>query len=246
MNTGRFVQQGQPLPRCDRLYFGHPSCPAFLWNESPVPDTDRPLTVVLPPITQRQLQARNRFVEMLAQRNPSPQLEISAGEFGTLCFLNRFKAANSLPWALTAGPLIGYQDTDPAIERFLTPSEKRTPVWVEGQSAELFWEAPSADLVRHWATPQVFSDLEMLKELGVTRLELCAQHLPWKAEGIGMPVTLYTAAFLSVFPCREDCPCGCGSAVGSRDGRVLQRDRNLLYYACGMYGDGVDRLVAFP
>jgi hypothetical protein len=246
MNTGRFIRQGQPLPPCDRLYFGHPSCPAFLWNENPAPDTDRPLTVVLPPISQRHVQARNRFVEMLAQREPPAQLEISAGDFGTLCFLSRFRAANALPWALTAGPLIGYQDTDPAIARFVTPSEKRTPVWVDGQPAELYWQAPSADLVSHWATPQVFSDLALLRDLGVTRLELCAQPLPWRAEGIGMPITVYTAAFLSVFPCREICPCCGDGAVGGRDGRVLRRDQNLLYYACDVRGDGVDRLVAFP
>ena len=246
MKTSRFIREGQPPPQCDRLYFGHPSCPAFLWNGSQAPRTDQPLTVVLPPVMERHLQARDRFVEMLAQRNPSPQLEISAGDFGTLCYLNRFRAANALPWALSAGPLIGYQDTDPAMERYLMPSEKRTPVWADGQPTELFWEPPSADLIRHWATPQVFSELALLRELGVTRLELCAQPLPWRAAEIGMPVTVYAAAFLSVFPCREDCPCGDGCAIGSREGRVLRRDQNLLYYACDTYGDGVDRLVEFP
>lgn len=246
METGRFIREGQPLPRCDRLYFGHPSCPAFLLRQSPVPKVPRPLTVVLPPIAQRHLPARDQLIQALAREQPSPQLEISAADLGTLCFLSRFRAAHALPWALTAGPLLGYQDTDPVIGRFLTPSAARTPVWEDGEPAELVWKAPSAELTRHWATPQVFSALEILKELGVTRLELCAQPLPWRAGQTGLPITAYRAAFLSVKPCREPCPCGASGIAGSREGRALRWDHNLLLYPCEVCGDGVDRLVAFP
>ena len=69
------------------------------------------------------------------------------------------------------------------------------------------WKAPTKQLKTHWGTPSIMGVLPLLKEMGVNRIELCAQALPFpeKIRKEGMYVTFVNEPILSVIPCRGDC-----------------------------------------
>ncbi len=177
-----------------------------------------------------------------------------------LAYCAGFIRDHGLPWLLAAGVLLAEQHTDPLLAEFCRPSERRTPVWSEGEPAELYWRAPPPVLIEHWRTPGVFTKIELLREMGVKRVELCAQPLPWPEQGPGLPVSIYRDALLGFIPCpsrdgRRAAGCGDGPAgpvcavaakLGERGGRTLYREHNLIWCAAENPPPAwADRLVAW-
>ncbi len=93
--------------------------------------------------------------------------------------------------------------------------------------------------------PGVFTKIPLLQEMGVNRVELCAQPLPWPEQGPGLPVSIYKDSLLSVIPCSScagkiepgcggdpaspDAACAVAAKLGERGGRTLFREHNLIW-----------------
>jgi hypothetical protein len=159
--------------------------------------------------------------------------------------------------------LLAEQHTDPLLAEFMRPTKRRTPVWSEGEPAELRWCAPSTALAEHWRMPGVFTKITLLQEMGVGRVELCAQPLPWPEQGPGLPVSIYKDSLLSFIPCSScegeiapgcggdlvvpDAACAVAAKLGERGGRTLYREHNLIWGASAETPPPVwaDRLVVW-
>jgi hypothetical protein len=253
MEIARFITAA---PR-ERLYLGHPCCGAWLNAPERFKPPERPFTLVVPPLAEARFR---RFAEWL--RGPAlwgggPEIELSLNDWGTLSYCSETVRSLALPWRLAAGVLLAEQHTDPLLARFLQPGAGRRSVWCEGKPAELEWRAPPPSLVEHWRMPGIFTKAGLLRELGVTRVELCAQLLPWPERGPGLPVSVYRRALLSVIPCRaasrnapgpeaEDGCMGCtgGELLTERGGKTLHREHNLIWYEAEIPApEWADRLV---
>ena len=220
MEEYRFLRKGEPAPT-GRAYVGHVSCPCFLRDADWMRTLDLPLTLVLPPLPERFFEAAMALVSALSQR---VGFECSVNDFGALLAIaERFP---NVP--LAAGPLLLPQDTDPLLYEFCRPTDARTPVWTQTGAAELRWQEPTEACKRHWQEPSVFSAWELLRECGVSRLELCAQPLmPQTAPP--MPVSVYRASMLSVLPCKSCAACA-ALPTPTRAGKPLLHDKNLIWY----------------
>ena len=206
------------------LYIGHPSCPeAFRIVPGRIPDGGT-VCVSVPPVTPAR---EDVFVMLLRLLRDRPETELALNDWGTLYRCAEMKRRGELTASLTAGVLLAGQDTDPLLAAFLRPRPDKTVYDADGQPVRLRWAPPPDTLVKHWRTPSVFACVPMLKELGVSRLELCAQPLPFPEEAPGLPVTLYRRAIVSVFPCGGDCGRCAGGPV-RRGGAPLLREKNLL------------------
>jgi hypothetical protein len=229
----------------ERLYLGHPGCDARLCVPDWLEETERPFTLVVPPLSEPRFHRIQGCLHRLL-RFGSREIELSLNDWGTLAYCSEFIRGRGLPWLLAAGILLAEQHTDPLLAEFCRPTERRTPVWSEGEPAELRWRAPPPALAEHWRMPGVFTKIDLLREMGVKRVELCAQPLPWPEQGPGLPVSIYQDALLGFIPCPscagERVP-GCGdkptvpaaacavaAKLGKRGGRTLCREHNLIWY----------------
>lgn len=221
MEEYRFLRKGETAP-AGRAYVGHVSCPGFLRDADWMRTLDFPLTLVLPPLPERFFKAAMALVSALSQ---GEGFECSVNDFGALLAITeRFP---NVP--LAAGPLLLPQDTDPLLYEFCRSTDAGTPVWTQTGAAELRWQEPTEACKRHWQEPSVFSAWELLRECGVSRLELCAQPLmPQTAPP--MPVSVYRVSMLSVLPCRSCTACA-ALPTPTRAGKPLQHDKNLICYA---------------
>jgi len=221
MERYRLLQRGGNLPR-GRIYAGHVSCPGFLSDCQWLLRLEQPVTLVLPTLPERHFDAAMALVAALSHREG---FECSVNDFGALLAI-----ADRCPdIPLAAGPLLLPQDTDPLLGVFCTETETQNPVWTAEGAATLTWAAPPETCIRHWQDPSVFSAWELLRDCGVSRLEICAQpKMPQAAPPL--PVSLYRASMLSVLPCRACTAC---DALPSpvRGGKQLLHDRNLIWYA---------------
>ena len=256
MNTARlFPASTQGNGYEGRCYIGHPACRSWLAEALDQPWPRQPLTLVIPPLDEPGLALLQPLLRLLISQERGPETELALNDWGALYFCREFLDALALPWQMTAGLLLAEQHTDPLLPQFLRPADQRRSIWHQGQRAELAWVPPSPELQAHWQYPGVFAKVELLKQLGVSRLELCSQPLAWPQQGPGLPVTFYgQRALLSVSPCpgRDDpaarrCP-GCLALPpqSQRGGQTLHADRNLLYYQLDTPAPAwADRLVAW-
>lgn len=231
MELARFAAQGEQNHPQERLYVGHPGCAARLDQPEWIGELKRPFTLAVAPLSEPHLRRFSRFLDGLAAAGSCPQLELSLNDWGALAYCRQLIGDKQLPWRLAAGLLLAEQHTDPLLSQFCRPTAQQTPVCSGGRPARLVWEPPPSPLVEHWRRPGVFDKIPLLRELGVSRVELCEQPLPWPEQGPGLPVSIYRRALLSVAPCCGACAdCVPMAAVGERGGRKLYRAHNLIWY----------------
>jgi|GEM_PF-2662082 len=259
MELARFIfDEERPLPEGERIYAGHPGCGAWLDQPAWIAGLDRPFTLAVPPLSEPRFRQFAGWLRDLAAYGRSPDIELAPNDWGTLNYCHDFIQEQSLPWQLAAGVLLAEQHTDPLLAQFCCPTERRSPVWSGDERAELAWSPPPPELTEHWRWPGIFGKTALLGRLGVSRLELCGQPLPWPEQGPGLPVSIYGPALLSVIPCAACssqgdaglsyaaacAACSVAVALGQRGGRTLRRARNVLWYEQDSPPPGwADRLV---
>ena len=211
----------------ERTVLGHCSCPGLLLEAAKAIPEEGPVTVMVPPVTPDLEPAAGALICRLKNR---PDTELSLNDWGTLTCCSRMKKEGALRADLTAGVLLSGQDTDPLLSSFYHPQPAGL-VYAGGEEdapLKAVWAPPSKTLTRHWRTPSIFALAELLKQLGVSRIELSGQALPLPEEGPGLPVTLIREAVVSIFPCRHDCRTCSGPDI--RRGHVmLHHERNMLF-----------------
>lgn len=235
MQNAVFIQKGQPVPAdVDRVYAGHVACPAFLYDTEWLLEITAPLTIVIPPLKPEDM----RRFKALAQRlgmAASCDLELSFNDYGALYFSAREGLAQS-GVVFCAGLLLAKQDTDPALADYCAGNMQRERiVYTTDGVFRLRYAPPPPELVSHWATPSVQGHISLLRRLGVSRLELCAQPVPFGNFACGLPVTYYAnAALVTVAPCAgdgcagEDCA-KCSLNIAPDSG--YSQDKNAVWYA---------------
>jgi len=211
----------------ERTVLGHCSCPGLLLEAAKAIPEEGPVTVMVPPVTPDLEQAVETLICRLKNR---PDTELSLNDWGTLMYCSRMKEAGALRADLTAGVLLSGQDTDPLLSSFCTPQPAGfvDAGGEEGAPLLAVWEPPSKALTQHWRTPSIFALAGLLKQLGVSRIELSAQPFPLPEEGPGLPVTLIREAVVSIFPCRHACRT-CGGPDIKRGHAMLHHERNMLF-----------------
>lgn len=217
----------------DNRYFGHCSCPGrfresmrALEKQISAGGQDR-LCVMVPPITPFLETDVEKVLDLTADRENA---ELSLNDWGTLLRCARLKKEGSLRASLTVGVLLAGQDTDPLLSTFCEPQETQTVLTREKtipdpadvsncthdfivsdagdtRTIRAVWKEPSSRLRIHWRTPSVLEILPFLREMGVDRIELCAQPLafPKDTGDREIAVTFIPESILSVIPCTGNC-----------------------------------------
>ncbi len=116
----------------ERLYAGHPGCAAWLSAPEWIETTDRPLTLVVPPLSEPLFHRLAGHLHHLLCFD-SREIELSLNDWGTLAYCAGFIRDRGLPWLLAAGVLLAEQHTDPLLAEFMRPTARRAPVWSEGE-----------------------------------------------------------------------------------------------------------------
>lgn len=228
METGRFIgDEGAFPPATERLYVGSPVCPAWLEDAEGLASIARPLTVAVPPLTQKWFARFTEWLERFAEKSPAEDVEIGCSDWGTLCWTGRKIRERRAGWRLAAGPLFAPQETDPLLARFMEPTEN-VPVWADGVPAELVWRAPTPEMVEHWRMPSVFSLIDQLRSAGAVRMELFAQPFPLPEKAPELPVSVYLSTVLTVLPCGNCGACSKCAGFGERAGIPLERRNNAV------------------
>lgn len=184
-------EESEPMPRAERLYFGHETCEQRLPSVSRAAELCRraadrgtAVTLVLPCLTERGMAAALGLVEHLAPLVPS--LEVVASDWGLLRELSLQKLATP-----AVGRLLTAQHTDPRIVRVVGPrpgvpvdravhprearaTAPRQAVHLDGTLCDVEWRSPSPALVDHYRScwidrPDV---LALLQDWRIRRCEL--------------------------------------------------------------------------
>ena len=220
---------------------GHPACPARFMEAVEHLPVAGPARVMVPPVTPAVEAAFSRLLHEVADRG---EVELSLNDWGALYRCAQLKRRGALRGSLTLGVLLAGQDTDPILAAFCRPQPQHPVMGDDGQALMARWAPPPEDLLRHWRTPSAFEWIPLLRELGVTRLELSAQPLLLPEQGPGLPVTLIRPAIVSVAPCRGRCD-DCRGPDMRRGSVVIRRWENLLLSDLPMALPGwVDRVVS--
>ena len=220
---------------------GHPACPGLFKKDAQAVPEKGSVCMQIPPVTPDLEKTVGQFLRSVCGRE---DLELSLNDWGTLYRCSRLKKNGQLKADLTAGVLLAGQDTDPLIASFGSPQPDRSIRTDGNQIALARWRPPAPECLRHWSTPSVFTAVPLLKKLGIGRLELCAQALPFPEEGPGLPVTLIREAIISVFPCKGACG-QCGGPARLRGGVSVRAERNLyLADLPRVHPDWIDRVIS--
>lgn len=249
MQSARFLRIGErPGSVGKRVYVGGVSCPRAIEDIDWVLRAESPVTLCVPPLRPDAMAQFELFVVRIRQA-PPPGLELSINDLGALVYCAGAFADTGVP--LAAGPLLAGQDTDPRIVGFINGEGQRTRVVQDarGRAATLAYAPPSPALETHWGRPSVLDQVDILRAMGVARVELCGQPAAFGAYDGPLPVSLYTPhIILSVLPCQscDRCLREDGSAMGSLGGHVVRRARNMVCYTRPMTPPPwVDRVVRF-
>ena len=223
---------------------GHCSCPGLFCEAICSLPPEGPLSIMIPPVTP---ELDPFMTQLLVKIKDRQNIELSLNDWGTLYRCSILKKNGKLQADLTAGVLLSGQDTDPLLSSFYYPQPSRTVFTGDHGDipASAVWAPPSEMLTRHWRTPSVFAAASLLKTLGITRLELCSQPLPFPEESPGLSVTLIRESIVSVFPCKGNCR-NCHSPSIRRGSTAILRSRNL--YLAPPAGSGkppwIDRIIS--
>jgi collagenase-like PrtC family protease len=149
--------QAQPPAGCERVYIGSETDRAtvgrLLENWEWVASLAPPVTLVLPPLSQGQLDSLHLLTRLL-NAEPHSGMRLCLNDVGSLhaAYRNREKGA---PYALSIGTLLARVDDPAAYARFLDPNmnPQRTVVGPDERPRLLTWAPPPKELVRHWHSP---------------------------------------------------------------------------------------------
>lgn len=192
MQSAKFLRVGErPEPGGERAYVGSISCPRAIEDVDWVLRAKSPVTLCVPPLRPDAMARFELFVARI-RRMPPPGLELSINDLGALAYCTSALADTGV--SLVAGPLLAGQDTDPRIAGFISGEDQRTRIVqdAQGRAVTLAYVPPPPALEAHWGRPSVLDQVDVLRAMGVVRVELCGQPAAFGAYDGPLPVSLYT------------------------------------------------------
>lgn len=220
-----FIHPDRNVPLAERHYAGSISCPRALLADFWYLQVEGPLTLVVAPLTNRW---STRYNALLAELTDRRDLALTFNDFGAF----RRTRQRGIKADFNVGPLLAGQDTAPEIRDFVqgTKAGRKRQVHHGSSVAELIYQPPPQELLRHWQSPSALDQWPLYERLGFSALEVTNQPAGWGE--VSKPLAVYTGFVpLTYLPCGDcaTCPQTVVEFYPDADLR-LYRYRNMIFY----------------